>query len=185
MIYTQYSRLKHHTLTTNNNFTVPPTEDFTDPQNQWISTDLAISEFGVNSYRKEVYVRTLDEVQEVVTNFRTTDFFLPSNGVNIIASIDMSIYTAAIIDVTIVGRQNSDCYSGKWSNTYNVIGGSPYTINQVGSITITEKTTNQGAFQANTIGFTHTGNFINITLNEKSANTTQWTARINILPIFD
>ena len=63
-LITQYSRIKHHTITTGT-FSVPPTEDFT--QGVWTKDDLCRSEIGIHEGDKEVYVRIDDEVLRIVT----------------------------------------------------------------------------------------------------------------------
>lgn len=72
-IITQYSRVKHHTLTNEITsppaspeiaFTVPLTEDFT-VKGAWSITDLAVSEFGILEGSSELFIRIGDEIKQV------------------------------------------------------------------------------------------------------------------------
>ena len=66
-IINQFSRIQHHTLTTPGaTFSIPTQEDFTDPLYPWTSTDLCLSEIGVNEDDKRVYIRTGDEILELI-----------------------------------------------------------------------------------------------------------------------
>jgi hypothetical protein len=71
-IITQYSRIKHHTITTGT-FSVPVTEDFT--QGVWTATDLCRSEFGIKEDTREVFVRIDDEVVQLRTENPSVGLF--------------------------------------------------------------------------------------------------------------
>lgn len=62
----QYSRLKHHRLTTQGQlFTVPTSEDHTDET--WLPTDLYIGEFGINLTDDKVFFRTNNGIVQLAT----------------------------------------------------------------------------------------------------------------------
>ena len=64
-IINQYSRIKHHTITTGATFTVPTQEDFTLVGSQsWTPTDVALSEIGVDELNKKAFIRIGDGIKE-------------------------------------------------------------------------------------------------------------------------
>ena len=68
MIITQNSRISHHTLTgVGMTFSVPLQEDFTlrGSTVSWTSTDLALSEIGVNEYDGTAFIRVGSEIKEL------------------------------------------------------------------------------------------------------------------------
>ena len=68
-LITQYSRISHHTITpSGTTFTVPSQEDFTSSTSPWTTTDLALSEFGVNEADNKLYVRIGTHINEVFLN---------------------------------------------------------------------------------------------------------------------
>lgn len=67
----QYSRLKHHRLTTSGQlFTIPTSEDHTDET--WLPTDLYIGEFGINLTDDKVYFRTNNGIVQIATGTSST-----------------------------------------------------------------------------------------------------------------
>jgi hypothetical protein len=62
----QYSRLKHHRLTTSGQlFTIPTSEDHTDET--WLPTDLYIGEIGINLTDDKAYFRTNNGIVQFAT----------------------------------------------------------------------------------------------------------------------
>jgi hypothetical protein len=62
----QYSRLRHHRLTTSGQlFTIPTSEDHTD--GTWLSTDLYIGEIGFNLTDDKAYFRTNNGIVQLAT----------------------------------------------------------------------------------------------------------------------
>ena len=63
-IIQQNSRISHHTITTpSTGFTVPVQEDFT--TGTWSSSDLCLSEFGVNEADQKLYMRIGNTVKQI------------------------------------------------------------------------------------------------------------------------
>lgn len=62
----QYSRLRHHRLTTSGQlFTIPTSEDHTDET--WLSTDLYIGEIGINLTDDKAFFRTNNGIIQLAT----------------------------------------------------------------------------------------------------------------------
>lgn len=185
MIYTQYSRIKHHTITTDSSFNVPTGEDFTDPANGWDSATLAKSEIGVNTFDKNVFVRTDDEIKEVQTNYFYREITLPSNGVNTVYTFDASNFSLANFEITAIGYVAGEGFTGKYSTAFKLDTSSPGGFSEIGTATIDEKSTNQNYFNTSlgVITCSASGTDIEVKIHEKSPDTTKWTVRINILSL--
>ena len=67
----QYSRLKHHRLTTSGQlFTIPTSEDHTDET--WLPTDLYIGEIGINLTDDKAFFRTNNGIVQLATGTSST-----------------------------------------------------------------------------------------------------------------
>ena len=72
-IINQYSRISHHTLSsTGATFTVPSTEDFT--TGSWLTTDLALSEIGVDEGGQKIYMRVGNTIKEIGDGLTVINF---------------------------------------------------------------------------------------------------------------
>lgn len=58
------ARIKHHTLTTDVDFTPAPNEDYVDFKG-WVNTDLALNEIGVNTFREKAYINIEGTIYEL------------------------------------------------------------------------------------------------------------------------
>jgi hypothetical protein len=58
----QYSRISHHTNTTGITFSIPLSEDFTN--GSWDTSNLTLSEIGVDELNKDVYIRIGDVIKK-------------------------------------------------------------------------------------------------------------------------
>lgn len=89
-VITSYSRISHHTLTTAGaTFSVPLQEDFTlqGSTMSWTSSDLCLSEFGVNEADQKVYIRIGATISEISTTSVGGALFESGSGFGSIQSI--------------------------------------------------------------------------------------------------
>ena len=82
LLVTSYSRLSHHTLTTSGlTFSVPLQEDFTlTGTMSWTTTDLCLSEIGVNEADQKAFIRIGGTVSEISLGGTSSGLFIPGSG---------------------------------------------------------------------------------------------------------
>lgn len=115
-IINQYSRLSHHTVTTSGTtFSVPTQEDFSiiGTTSAWTSTDLTLSEIGVNEADNKAYIRIGNNINEF--NFGT------SSGST--ASLDYGTYIPlATIGLNLTSLTASQAKYNRVGDIVNVSG---------------------------------------------------------------
>jgi len=120
---TQYSRLKHHTLTNEITsppvspeivFTVPLQEDLTN--GTWLPTDLALSEIGVLEGTKQAFIRIDDEILEIslfgggggyvseITTITVASYEVEDEDIVVLVDATSNNITVDLPDPTEVGR---------------------------------------------------------------------------------
>jgi len=151
----QYSRLKHHRISTSGQqFTIPTSEDHTDET--WLSTDLYIGEIGMNITDDTLYFRTNNGIVQVATGTSSGGTSSASNiwqfqSPNIIIG---STYSADSVSPRSGVYTDLGTSTLRWKDLY--LGGSSTTVGQIdvnGSLVLKESTngilTTNGAVSSN------------------------------------
>jgi hypothetical protein len=151
----QYSRLKHHRISTSGQeFTIPTSEDHTDET--WLSTDLYIGEIGVNITDDTMYFRTNNGIVQVATGTSSGGTSSASNiwqfqSPNIIIG---STYSADSVSPRSGQYTDLGTSTLRWKDLY--LGGSSTTVGQIdinGSLVLKESAngilTTNGAVSSN------------------------------------
>ena len=86
----QYSRLKHHRISTSGqSFTIPTSEDHTDET--WLATDLYIGEIGINVTDDKVWMRTNNGIVQIATGTSSTGSTSSTAAIFVFNSPDIQI----------------------------------------------------------------------------------------------
>lgn len=168
----QYSRLKHHRISTSGqSFTIPTSEDHTDET--WLSTDLYIGEVGINITDDTMYFRTNNGIVQVRTG--TSSFTGTSSSTNIWQFSSPNIIIGSTYSASSVSPR-SGVYTDlgtstlRWKDLY--LGGSisgSTVINTNGGLQLRESTNNILV----TSGVASTNAPIEIYTNSSNANKDQ------------
>lgn len=130
-LITGNSRLSHHTLTTPSaTFSVPTQEDFTISGSQsWTSSDLALSEIGVNESDNKAYIRVGSTINEIGFASATPSYSTTLVTYQTTDGVTASVITIPIsLGVTLVSmkvtayNQSANKYIATSQETHAVIG---------------------------------------------------------------
>ena len=141
----QYSRLKHHRVSTSGQqFTIPTSEDHTDET--WLSTDLYIGEVGMNITDDTMFFRTNNGIVQVATGTSSGGTTSTANNIWSFSSPNIiigSTYSASSVSPRSGVYTDLGTTTLRWKDLY--LGGSSTTVAQInsnGSLVIKESADN-------------------------------------------